>query len=118
MRPMRSWAIALACALSACTFDGSGTESGSDDGVEPAPDAASIAVDAPPPIDAAPPPPIDAAPTPIDAAPGFVCDFDSTCDAGEDQLCPDCLGGGFVCDFDTMCELGEDPDCLDCLFGP
>jgi hypothetical protein len=140
MRAMRVLACVTAALLAACTFDGSGTESGGDDG-DLDPDAAgTVEIDARP-IDAAQPP-IDGSSIPVDAAPGtcnfdftcdpgetpdtcwdcggggFVCDFDSTCDTGESPECPDCDSGGFVCDFDLSCETGEDPSCIDCLGGP
>jgi hypothetical protein len=136
MRGMRVLAIAIAIALGACAFDGSGTEHVGDDG-EVGPDAAgTVEIDARP-IDAAPP--VDANIPSIDSGPGacnfdftcdpgetpdtcwdcggggFVCNFDSICDSGESQECPDCDSGGFVCDFDLMCESGEAPECLDCF---
>jgi hypothetical protein len=139
MRGMRVLACVTAAFLAACTFDGSGTESGGDDG-DLAPDAAGAPdIDARP-IDAAPPP-IDGSSIPVDGGSlcdfdftcdsgedpatcldcgggGFECNFDDTCDSGEDPNCPDCGSGGFVCDFDLMCEAGESPDCVDCILGP
>jgi hypothetical protein len=118
MRRMRVL-LTAAIALSACTFDGSGTlNPGGDDGDDLAADAAgSLEVDARPP-DAAPPPPVDAAQPPVDA--WLACNWDFVCDPGEDpEICFDCdEGGEFVCDFDLMCEAGEHDKCIDCLGGP